>query len=320
MSEAAKHTVHEPEVESLLRHELTMGDQALAGVAPVLSHMLTTPGQALVSDDIVARMRGMLGDLARQLLLSQSRVSGERLSGLAQRDAADALAERLAGSSTILSHCYALAVEGLLSKRLEEELSLDPVLSPLWQELIASEREETAELAMAAMAAQARFIQAQRRMDLPLDELPADLFHEALVILGRSPLSPGPQIQFSLEAALRGEFDESTGRLGLLGRLVGSMKGAASAALSLDHGGVALFASTLAHLTRQPRELAVLACHERQAARLALSLRAAGLKPAEVARQFMLLHGDFALPEGFDDLSPEQARDLLACSTMRGAR
>jgi len=76
----------------------------------------------------------------------------------------------------------------------------------------------------------------------------------------------------------------------------------------------------LAHLTRQPRELAILACHERQAARLALSLRAAGLKRADVARQFMLLHGDFALPEGFDGLSIDQAASLLATSSVRGAR
>ena len=68
MSEAAKHILHEPEVEALLRQELVLGDQALAGVAPVLSHMLSSPGQSLVSDDIVARMRGMLGDLARPLL------------------------------------------------------------------------------------------------------------------------------------------------------------------------------------------------------------------------------------------------------------
>ena len=320
MSEAAKHNLQEPEVEALLRQELALGDHALAGVAPVLGHMLSSPGQSLVSDDIVARMRGMLGDLARQLLMSQARVSGERRSSLSQNDAVDALAERLAGSTTILSHCYALAMEGLLASRLDEELSLDPVLSPLWQELIASEREETAELAMAAMAAQARFIQSQRRMDLPLDELPADLFHEALVILGRSAQSPGPEVQFSLEAALRAEFDESTGRLGLLGRLIGAMQGAASVALSLDHGGVALFVTALAHLTRQPRELAILACHERQAARLALSLRAAGLKQSDVSRQFMLLHGGFALPEGFDDLSSDQARDLLSSSSVKGAR
>lgn len=320
MSEAAKHNLHEPEIEGLLRQELVLGDQALAGVAPVLSHMLSSPGQSLVSDDIVARMRGMLGDLARQLLLAQSRVSGNRVSGLALRDAIDTLSERMSRSTTILSHCYALAMEGLLANRLEKELGLDPVLSPLWQELIASDRDETAELAMSAMAAQARFIQSQRRMDLPLEELPADLFHEALVILGRSPQSPGPEVQFSLEAALRAEFDESVGRLGQLTRLVGAMKGAASAALSLDHGGSALFVTALAQLTRQPRELAILACHERQAARFALSLRAAGVKPSDIARQFMLLHGDFALPEGFDELTADQARDVLASSTVRVAR
>lgn len=320
MSDAAKHMTHDPAVEAVLRHELAQGDEALAGVAPVLAHMLASPGQALVSDDIVARMRGMLGDLARQLVQAQEQIAGSRSSRLDLRNATDALAERLAQSSIMLSHCYALAMEGLLANRLESELGLDPVLSPLWQELIASDNEAKAELAMAALAAQARFMQAQRRMNLPLEELPADLFHEALNILGKSPQSPGPEVQFSLQAALREKFDESAGRYGLLGRLIAAMHGAATAALSVEHAGVALFVTALASQTRQPRELAILACHERQVARLALSLRAAGLKQGDVTHQFMLLHGGIALPDGFDDLTQDDAREMLASSSIGGAR
>src|SRR3546814_4629440 len=67
------------DVEAVMRQELALGDRALASVAPVLGHLLATPGQSLVSDDLVARMRGMLADIARQLLAAQAQATGARL-------------------------------------------------------------------------------------------------------------------------------------------------------------------------------------------------------------------------------------------------
>ena len=60
---------------------------------------------------------------------------------------------------------------------------IDPVLTGLVQELIASQDSGVSALAMQALAAQSRFVQSQRRMELPLGELPGDLFHKALLLM-----------------------------------------------------------------------------------------------------------------------------------------
>ncbi|WP_394727772.1 hypothetical protein [Altererythrobacter sp. GH1-8] len=305
-------------VEAILRQELARGDVALAGVAPVLTHLLAGTGQSLVSDSIVAHMRGMLGNIAEQMLQAQLEGSDNaHRSVRAEPAQVDALSQRLVGSTIVLSHVYALSVEAHFANTLEETASIDPVLSPLLQELIASEQEETAEIAMAAMAAQARFMQAQRRMNLPLAELPSELFHQVLSIWRRFSSDVAPDVLSRAEAAMRDRHKEASSRLGLLGRLVSSMKGAVHAALSIDHAGISLFASAISSATRQPRELAVLACHEGQIARLALTLRGAGVKPQEVARQIALIHPEMTLPEGFEELSERQALSMLG--SARGA-
>lgn len=97
------------------------------------------------------------------------------------------------------------------------------------------------------------------------------------------------------------------------------MKAGVHACFSLEHAGMALFTSGLASKIRQPRELVVLACHEQQMARLALTLRAAGLKPDQLARQLLLLHGEVALPERFSELGSEQALELLTSTQVAGA-
>ena len=54
---------------------------------------------------------------------------------------------------------------------------------------------------------------------------------------------------------------------------------------------------------------------EGQLARLALSLRAAGLKPQAIEEQFLSLHPDALMPESFDVLSVDRAAAILAHST-----
>lgn len=317
MNKAAIQPENQTSAVDALRHELVRGDLALAGVAPVLSHLLASPGEALVSEDVLARMRGMLGDLARQVLAARAETAGQKheVGSVSYME----LAGLFATSGILVSHCYAVAMESQLGERLEQRSAIDQVLTPLLQELIASPDENVAELAMATMSAQARFVQAQRRMDLPLAELPAELFHEVLALTRKA--KPGDDAS-GIERAeqyLRGGYDESRGRLALMTRLAGSLSGGIRAALDLEHAGLGLFATALARLSQQPRELAVLSCHERQQARLALSLRAAGLKLEEIARQFALIHQDFALPGGLQELSAEQATALLkGTATGRG--
>ena len=85
----------------------------------------------------------------------------------------------------------------------------------------------------------------------------------------------------------------------------------ARAALSVGHGGLSLFASTLASATEQSRDIALLATTEQQLGRLALSLRAAGFDHREVEEQFQYLHPDVALPEGFETLRIDRAAAML---------
>lgn len=307
-------------VESILSEELARGDRSLRAVAPVLGHMLTSSGQALVSDAIVARVRGMLEHCARQLLdAERAEVLGGPARGQpAPAEAVDALAEQLALDHVVLGHSHVLAMESHLAERLERRASLDPVLSPLLQELIASDTPRTAELAMALLAAQSRFIQSQRRMDMPLSELPAELFLGVIACWERTARSSerGGVPREAIER-LKRSYDEGASRAGLLARLVSSMGSGAVAALELEHAGLALFASALASITRQPRENAVIACHESQAARLALAFRAAGMDAQAIERQFILLEPGVRVPAVIGELAPDRARAILAASDAR---
>ncbi|MEP3420776.1 MAG: hypothetical protein ABJN35_03515 [Erythrobacter sp.] len=318
-----------PAVEAILRDELARGNRALSGVAPVISHMLESSGHALVSDAIVARLRGMLTDLVRQLITASAAGADEDpigggydavaptvLHGNLDNSTVDRIADHLAGDAGLLNHLYALAMEGHLTERLEQRSSVDPVLSPLLQELIASDQAAIAELAMTTLAAQSRFTQSQRRMELPIGELPADLFASTIkrfkkVVSAGVGVTEAARIAAAMKAQ-KSQYDEGAGRLGLLARLVSSMRGGAVAALDLDHAGLALFTTGIATLTRQPRDLAVLACHERQAARLALSLRAAGMQAEAIERQFLLIEPSEMLPHGIGAMAPERAQELLA--------
>lgn len=298
-------------VEAILKDELARGNRALRGVAPVISHMLESSGPALVSDAIVARLRGMLTDLARQLLEAAQE---DPQTEAADQSIVDVVADNLANNSAVIGHLYALAMEGHLTERLEARASLDPVLSPLLQELIASDRPATAELAMNTLAAQSRFTQSQRRMQLALGELPFELFSEVLRSLKSGALGLDPAAGKRAKGALKKQYDEGASRIGLLARLVSSMRGGAVAALNLEHAGLALFASALSTLTRQSRDLAIFGCHEGQAARLALSLRAAGLGVEEIEAQFALLGPFDAAPSGIASMPPERAQGLLVAS------
>jgi hypothetical protein len=310
-------TMVEPTLESVetrLREDLARGDATLSTATPILHHLLLNEDQALFNDEVVARVRGMLADLARQLLHAEA--MAERIADasafVAERE--DGLTERLAGEGALLAHVHALTIEARLALQLQARGSVDPVLSALLQEQLASRDETVAASAMAALAAQARFIQHHRRMALPLGELPGDLFHIALLAL-RSAAGEREDAAVSAERSLREGFDESRGRLGLMAQLVMRMGSTAPRALDIDRAGLAIFATALAMASGQPRDLTVLSFSERQYARLALALRAAGLKLPAAAAQFLYLHPEVDLPEGFDGLSADRAAALLSSAS-----
>ncbi|HSG35173.1 MAG TPA: hypothetical protein VLA37_11600, partial [Sphingomonadaceae bacterium] len=149
-------------------------------------------------------------------------------------------------------------------------------------------------------------------MELALAELPGDLFHAALLAFRAQLAATDDQSAELAETNLRQSYDESRTRLTVIARLVASMGDRANSSLSIEQAGAALFLSALALGSGQDRDLAVLAASHRQAFRLALSLRAAGLEPRLVEEQFLVLQPETALPFGFEELSAERAAALLA--------
>ena len=301
-------------VEQVLRDELGRGDAMIATSRPILRHLLANDDHALFSDEVIARVRGMMMHLASQLLFAQAAAAdaADRTRYAAERQ--EELAQALFEDTDFLAHAHALTLEAQLAERLQGRSGIDSVLSPLVQELASAREMDLAALSMAVLAAQARFVQRQRRMELPLTELPGDLFHRALVMLRSQAAEDDEDNAFAAERLLRDGYDEGASRLGLLSRLVMAMGQRATRALAIDHAGLAIFATALAMASNQDRDRTVLSFADRQFARLALALRAAGLKQQAVEEQFLFLHPEVALPAGFDILRADRAAALLAGS------
>lgn len=294
-------------------------DDALASEAQherdalaMLRLQLGSPDHALLNDEIVARIRGMLGDLARQIVLTEVVASGHR--GAPRTDPARValLAASFDDVPGLLEHCHALALEWQLTRKLEATLGIDPMLSPLLQALIGSEAAGVAEAAMAALTAQARFGQTQGRMELPLTELPADLFHDVLTAWKDASRMRGSDTAIRAEAKLRNAFDEGRTRLSLLSRLTVGLCEPSAPMPDLAEAGVALFFTVLAGRSGQSRHRAVLSSASPQSHRLAVSLRAAGLGAAAGRHILRQMQPQAELLDEVARLDPATARLMLA--------
>lgn len=301
----------EQPIEAIMRDELAQGDAMLSTIGPIIGHLLANPSATLFSEETVARVRGMIHGLARQLLMVQANAANAQETAEFVAEETDILVRQLASEEPLVMHCHSLALEWEMGTRLERDSAIDPVLSPLLQRLIASEDDAVASLAMAGMAAQARFSQQVRRMELPYTELPGDLFH-AVLVKWKS-FSDGIDVPVidRAESVLRGHFDEKKGRAALFGRLLAVIGEGEPDALSIKDAGTAMFVSEISRTTGLHRDQAVQCCNERQFARLALALRSAGLSPEKVEQQFVHLHPAIVLPEGFATLEAGQAAQLL---------
>lgn len=306
------------DVEVQLRERLSAGDAVLADARPVLRHLLTCRDAAMFSDEVLARVRGAILHLTRQLLFARAAAAGAG-DPAAFADAQEAdLAARLMDDTGLLAHVHSQTLEAQLAEWLQQRSNFDTVLSPLLQELAASAEEGVPALSMRVVAAQARFMQAHRRMEMPLAELPGDLFHAALLAM-RS--QAGADASGALaETELRQQYDEGQSRLGLMTRLVMGLGRKAPRALAVNHAGLAIFTTALGLATGQDRSLTVQTFGEGQMARLALCLRAAGLGQDGVQEHFLYFHPDVTPPEGLDWITPDHAKALLASSNLRGER
>ena len=282
----------------------------ISTIGPVLRQLLANEDKALFSDQVVARVCGMLGHVARQLLhpvkagemKERSRPADERQEEVTQL---------LLKDGAFLSHAHALALEAQITEQLKDRSGIDCVASSLLQDLTTSNDGQMVTCARDVVASQARFVQQQRRMELPLCELSEELFDEALLVLRSHAGKGGAE---AAERHLRAQFDGSEGRLDQIARLVTAIGGRVPDALSVRHAGLAVFATALSMASGQDRDLVILSFGENQLARLALSLRAAGLGQGSIKEQFLYFHRDVELPGAFEKLGAERAAALLAGS------
>jgi len=291
-----------------LRADLAGDDRALSGVVPVLSHVLTNRGEPMVSDDIIARMRGLIASAAEQLLASKEEE--------ASAEEVDSLSTALASNGSIVTHYYALAFEGGLSEDLAERNGLDPVISPLIRELMGSKDNSVAEIATKLMASQARFIEGQKRRQSSIFELPPELLEEVLVTVKTWAKQQIRPLGTQLSADLKEAYDEASTRLGLLTHLIAMLGASGELVCEIETAGFAIFCSALAAQTRQPRELMVLSCQSHQSLRLALALKATGISTESTIRQFEFIGSDVTFPAGFDIWDGESAADMLLGSPL----
>lgn len=298
-------------VEAILRDELAHGNAVLASVGPILGHLVATTGNVLFNDQVVARIRGMCTGMAHEMLRAQSRALGRRDPTELLEAMGSSLASELLADPDILAHCHALTVEAQLASRLQHRSAVDPVVSPLLQSLMASGESAGASGAMMVVAAQARFLSQIERMEHPLQELPGSLFQSALMIWRSHSGSGTEEVTARAEMELRSTYDESATRIGLLSRLAEYLGRDLAKGLSISNAGVAVFLSALAKASGQERDLAILATSEQQMGRMALALRASGLEPKVIEEQFLCLHPDFQLPDGFEMLRTDTAAHLL---------
>lgn len=297
-----------------LRDALVRGDRALGRARPILSHLLSSRDHSFLSEAVVASVRGMLMNLASQILRIQADATGNKGQEAFAAEHGEGLAEAFYVTTPLVTHCHALAIEWQLARQLERQAGLDPVLSPFLQTCIGNENDQIASAAMAALAAQTRFAQSQRRMELPLGELPGELLHEALKAWREYGSAAQSDALDRAEARIRDEFDEAASRLSLFDRVAVTGTRDSKAALNIEQGGVALFLSALALRSGQPRDDVALSTNEHSMARLALGLRAAGLKATEVEAQMLRIHPDHNPPEGLDEIGTREAAQFLAGS------
>lgn len=290
--------------EHPLRAALARGDDLVSRSGPALLHLIAAQDRSLLSEAVIAQVGGMLADLASQL--------ADAFSPAMDPGAARAtLGARLIEIEALRFHCQVLALEWRLAVHLEAELAIDPVLSLLLQTLVADNDPGVGAIAMAAIAAQARFAQAQRRMQLPSGELPAELFHATVSAARETFAVAGQDNAARAEARLRAAYEEGAGRLALLARLVAA-GGIPAPMPAIEDAGVALWLSALAARSGQDRDRTACAAADPQLGRLLLTLRAAGVAPAEAERQALRTQPDAALPRGLEDIGTREAAQWLA--------
>jgi hypothetical protein len=303
---------------------LARASAALDSTAPILRHLVRGEERELFGDALIAQVRGMVDDVARQLAVAQAQAGGADAGVEPDGDEVAGFSALLCANGAFLAAVHGQALEWQLARRLEQDHGVDMIVPPLLEAVMANpdgagSEHGSAALAMAVLVAQARFCQAQRRMALPLEELPQDLLRIALGTLhARAQDDAEAQSRAIIaERSLRLRFDAERGRLALLRRLVDGLP-AAAPALDPLHAGPALFLTALARAMGAPREDAALLVAPSHLTRLALVLRAAGVDGDAVRAHVAVFHPEALVPQGIAALSPDAAAARLAQAGLGG--
>lgn len=300
--------------ETLLKNDLAYADQVIAHTGPILRHLLRNDDRLIFSDEVISRVRGMLTDIVRQMVQALGQVAGHSDGAAWASKTSSDLVDFLSSDQALLHHLHMLAVEWQLAEKLQGRLGIDPVLTPLLQDMIAAQDHDLAARGTNLLAAQARFGQAIRRMQLPLAELPCDL-HDTILMTMHRYVADDPAAIVAAEladAALRNVKSNAASRLDLLAYVTSAAGTKANGTLSLQNAGVAVFVTALGLYAGLPRETAVMCTTESQVPRLKLSLIAAGLDRGALIDTFAMLHPDLTLPEGIVQMEPHRASALLS--------
>lgn len=299
MNEAVSAVTPLPTDGRVLRAALTRARTAIAAIPPVLAHLVGTEPQGMLDDEAIARTRGMIESLALELA---------REAGLGDLGLAAALVNALVEQPALLGHCHALAIEFRAAERAAAAHGVDPVLSPLLQDRIADADPAIGAAAMELLAAQARFVLVQRRMEIATGELPAELLHDVLAAF----VGVYGAAAHGAAARVRDAYSEVKSRATLLSRVILGIDNGWQAALDPAHAGVALFLTALSLATGEDRTACALALAGGQEVRLALLLAAAGAEPARIEAVLRYFHPDAAIPPAYCAVDGARAQELLA--------
>lgn len=290
-------------IEMILRDELAYGDAIYTSLPVMLSHIANAGEMSLYNEALITSLRVMARGVAEEILAPE--IAGQ---GMETRHVGhvEKLTYALLNDEHFLMFSHALAFEGQLIAALSQRYRIDSVTPPLLSAMMASSRPDQGDAAMRVLAAQSRFLQHIRRMELPLAELPTQLYAHVLEIAVHNLDEETP-----IAIAMRRDLSTHDTRLEQLERVISILGDDANQALSLPYAGVSLFVSALSLKLNQPREAITLAAHESQLGRFALYLRASGLDNDAIEEQFLHLYPDIALLEGYDVITPADAARIL---------
>lgn len=299
--------------ESAVRDRLTQADKALKGAAPYMQFRVFGENQPFLSDEVVARVRGMLLDVANQFT-AQLRGSANMTSfDEALTDTlTNSLAVRLASVPAILEHAYAASCEWLVTMRMQARSNVDPVVSPLLQCMIADRGIATSQSAMQFLSAQTKYAQDQRRMKLPVAEMSAALLPLLYGVWRDVAEQYGVHYEEIVQAerAVEARTAGAMSRTNTISRFLTDVGN--SRAFSALEAGVALFVSAIATATKQHRDSVVMAMNEESPVRFALMLRAAGLSTNGIEEQFLAIRAETGQLSGVEMLPQDRAAHILS--------